>query len=607
MNTRFWYLTVIIFAVSGMFSGVPFAGAAEQDRPPLHYGHDATLPPPKALVFSIVADKIIADAAAWKAMGVDGFFLEGAASEWSTNIWSTDGKPHTIGESDETFQKVREAVRVARDLDMEVFLKLVYANPLEWFNETAWQQIDHNFKQFAIFARDTGCKGIAVDIEYVGQQYAFSWEGYDYKDYTREDLIRTIRARSTGILRAMYNEFPEMVFLVLPEESFTLGTQIETAWVEEAARQNAPGGVHLCMESTYTSADIGRTLASGAADNTLFHRLLSPEATAYWEKKCSLAAGAWPAGFDVVVKSPPEKTPDMIRKCWAGCLMQSPRYTWIYLDRYAEQHLGRDRDKFPGTMDFAVCAEILRKKEIITDEPYATLARSLRALPADLDIAALKMEPVPRFNFPYAVPMLELTDVGEIAPEEVARQWRIALDYYNGVTLDLPALFSPIPEWQIVGPFPSAEPFKGHGTAYPPESGIDLAAAYDGVNGKIRWQLFVLPQGSLGVDLKPLFSPNEQIKAYAACWVDSPVEQQVQARFGSNDAGKLWINGVLVKDFDHESWSMVDRDIIPVTLPKGRTPVLAKITNGIGAWSLVLRFTDALGNPVPNLRYSPVP
>ncbi len=287
--------------------------------------------------------------------------------------------------------------------------------------------------------------------------------------------------------------------------------------------------------------------------------------------------------------------------------MQSPRYTWIYLDRYAEQHLGRDRDKFPGTMDFAVCADILRKKEIITDEPYVTLARSLRTLPADLDVAALKMVPVPRFNFPYAVPMLELTDVGEVAPEEVARQWRIALDYYNGVTLDLPALFSPIPEWQIIGPFPSAEPFKGHGAAFPPEKVIDLAAAYDGVNGKVRWQHFVLPQGSLGVDLKPLFSPNEQTTAYAACWVDSPVEQKVQARFGSNDAGKLWIGGVLVKDFDHESWSMVDRDIIPVKLPKGRTPVLAKITNGIGAWSLVLRFTDALGNPVPNLSYSAVP
>ncbi len=277
MKTRSLLRTLLPVAFCALLAGTPNAATAQQSADaPLHYGHDATLPPPKALVFSIGADKIIADAAAWKAMGVDGFFLEGAASEWSTNIWATDGKPHTIGESDETLQKVREAVRVARDLDMEVFLKLVYANPLEWFNETAWQQIDHNFKQFAIFARDTGCKGIAVDIEYVGQQYAFSWEGYDYKGYTREDLIRTIRARSTGILRAMYHEFPEMVFLVLPEESFTLGTQIETAWVEEAARQDAPGGVHLCMESTYTSADIGRTLASGAADNALFHRLLSP-------------------------------------------------------------------------------------------------------------------------------------------------------------------------------------------------------------------------------------------------------------------------------------------------------------------------------------------
>lgn len=583
------------------------AAAQPAGGPALHYGHIDSLPAPKTLLFSVGSDKIIADAPAWKAMGVDGFFLDNAASEWSSNIWATDGKPHTIGESDETFQKVRQAVEVCDGLGMEVYLKLVYANPLEWFNEAAWQHIYHNFRQFAIFARDTGCKGVAVDIEYVGQQYAFDWEGYDYAGYTRKDLVRTIRERSTEILRAMYAEYPDMVYPILPEESFTLGTHIETAWVEEAARQQAPGGVHLFMESTYTAKDIRRALGCAAADVQLFERLLSPKALTYWKSHCSLASGVWPTGYDVLEKTPPAEIPDVLRECWAASLLLSPRYNWIYADRYAEQHLGRNRDAFPGGMDFDVCADILRRKEMVTDAPYVALARQLRALDAEADTSTLGLSPVPRFMFPYAVPMLELEDTAKIGPEEQAKQWRMAMDYYNGEPLDLVALFSPVPTWQIIGPFPSGEPLTGHNTVFGPEKNLDLAAEYGGVNGTVRWQPYVLPPGGLGIDFKPLYEPSEQTTAYALCWVESPLEQAVQARFASNDAGKLWIGGKLVDDFGRVSWSELDRDIIPVTLPKGRTPVLAKVTNGIGGWALVLRFTDERGDAISNLRFSNTP
>lgn len=605
MNTR--QCNSVLALLLGVGLVTASAAAPPETGMALQYGHDDSLPLPKTLLFSVGSEKIIADAPAWKALGVDGFFLDNAASEWSSNIWATDGKPWTIGESDETFQKVRQAVEVCKGLEMEVYLKLVYSNPLEWFNETAWQHIYHNFRQFVIFARDTGCQGIALDIEYVGQQYAFDWEGYDYKNYTREDLVRTIRARSTEILRAMYAEFPEMVYLVLPEESFTLGTHIEMAWIEEAARQNAPGGLHLFMESTYTVKDIRRVLACAAADVQLFERLLSPAGLAYWKSHCSLASGVWPTGYDVLEKSAPDEIPGQLRECWAGSLMLSPRYNWIYADRYAEQHIGRNREAFPGAMDFDVCNGILRDKEIVIDPAYVALARSIRALDATADTTALGLSPVPRFMFPYAVPMLELEAAAHVSAEESSTQWRHAMDYYNGVEQDLPALFAPVPVWQIIGPFPSAEGLTGHDTAFPPEAGIDLTAEYQGASGKLRWQPYTLPAGGLGIDFKPIYEPSEQVTAYAVCWVDSPVEQRVQARFASNDAGKLWIGGALVDDFGQVSWSELDRDIIPVTLPKGRTPVLAKVTNGIGGWALVLRFTDEHGNAITNLSFSNTP
>ena len=161
---------------------------------------------PKSLVFSVTSDKIIADAEKWKAIGADGFFLEGVASEWSSNIWATDGKPETIGASDETFQKVRQANDICAKLGMVNFLKVAFSTPFNWFDDAAWPGNVDKFRQFAIFARDSGCKGVALDIEYIGQQYVFDWPGYDYKGYTRADLIQKIRERATKIMSGRSEE-----------------------------------------------------------------------------------------------------------------------------------------------------------------------------------------------------------------------------------------------------------------------------------------------------------------------------------------------------------------------------------------------------------------
>ena len=123
----------------------------------------------------------------------------------------------------------------------------------------------------------------------------------------------------------------------------------------------------------------------------------------------------------------------------------------------------------------------------------------------------------------------------------------------------------------------------------------------------MKWQPYQVPDGGLGIDFIKLYTPNEQVTAYALCYVDSPRERQVQARFGTNDSGKLWIGGQLVDDFGDESWAILDRDIVRVTLPKGRTPILAKVTNGKGAWAMVLRFTDMQGKPIPDLTFSATP
>lgn len=257
-------LAALLFRVMSAPAQTATELEARRAEPGVRYGHAADFPLLKTIVFSVGPEEIIADAAAWAGRGVSAYFLDFVARDWSSDIWATDGEPWTIGPSDKTFQKVRHAVAVARSLGQEVFLKIAFERFFEWFNDTAWQRIENNFRQFARFARDTGCTGLALDIEYVGAQYDYAWSGYTYRGYTRADLHRKVRERMTRVAQALYDEFPTMVFLTFPEQGFDLGGAVHVAWIEEAARRHAPGGVHYCTEQTYRNPNIRYMLAHAA-------------------------------------------------------------------------------------------------------------------------------------------------------------------------------------------------------------------------------------------------------------------------------------------------------------------------------------------------------
>ena len=194
--------SVFVFGVAygDMAQPTPLTqGGSTEVEPGLTYGKSDALALPKTIIFSASPDEIIADAEEWARRGIQAFFLNYVAREWSSDIWARDGKPWTIGASDETFQKAVQANAVCRRIGSETFLKIAFDNCFEWFNDLAWGQAYHNFRQFAIFARETGCTGMALDIEYVGEQYDFEWEGYTYDGYTRADLVAKIRERMLGV------------------------------------------------------------------------------------------------------------------------------------------------------------------------------------------------------------------------------------------------------------------------------------------------------------------------------------------------------------------------------------------------------------------------
>lgn len=577
---------------------------AKQADEGISYGEAGDFPLPKTLLYSVGADELVADATAWVERGFQGFFLTGVAGEWSSDVWATDGEPWSIGDSDKTLQKVRQGIQICNRLGAEVFLSVSYSHYFEWFNELAWPHIENKFRQFAVFARESGCKGLAIDVEYIWPQYHFHWDGYTYEGYTREDLVRMIRQRMTGVARVLYKTFPDMVLLTLPEQSFSLGNHIQTAWIEEAAARRAPGGVHICTEYTYRRPNLRYMLGHTWMVNTLMHRLLSPIAHEYWRKNCSIAEGLWPFGIDPEDFHGAAPTLDEFRQGYAASLMGSSRYNWIYSHNLRPFMLGRETQDYASLEEGKSYMDIISKREVVTDPQFLGLANKLRTLELEDFSQRLGLEIVPTFAGPKEEVEVGLmpADIYQSAPIRTIRDqvWAIGEGIWRGEDVDARSIWGTQTEWLILGPFPNMDKQAFH-TAFPPELNLDLGATYEGVGKQIGWEHRIPSDTRAAVNLAKMIEPSEEVCAYALAWVESATEVSAQIRAGANDQWKIWVGGKLVFDCEADGRMILDREIIPIVLPKGRTPVLVRICNNKKDWGFILRITDAVGSPIPGL------
>ncbi len=215
------------------------------------------MPKPQTLLFSPITPEYLHDTAAdWKASGFDGFLLATIMRNWSDDIWAADSNVTTRSDNDKTFQRIKACNDKCRKQGItENFIKVAfYSHVPLWTDDAAWQKVNENFRQAALFAKLSGCRGIALDIEYVGEQYDLDFEGYDYKDYTEADLRIAAVKRGRDLTRAMLQSYPDMVFLKLPEGIYFYGplaTDLLVGMVSGMAEANAPGGLHLLTERSY--------------------------------------------------------------------------------------------------------------------------------------------------------------------------------------------------------------------------------------------------------------------------------------------------------------------------------------------------------------------
>ena len=248
--------------------------------------------------------------------------------------------------------------------------------------------------------------------------------------------------------------------------------------------------------------------------------------------------------------------------------------------------------------------DVATARQIITEPKYVALAKEITALRLRDYSADLGLTPWISPTGPTDTPRLRLVTADYRDARGQKTGWKLALDYLHGEPACFREHYGTVTDWLVVGTFASDEQFSAHHTVLAPERDPNPRTEYEGLNGKVRWQQYHQPAPNVSVDLTKVFKPTEHVCAYALCYVTSPVEQSAQLRFASNDAGKVWLGDRLIHDYPREGTAELDRDIIPLRLPKGTTPILLKITNNRLNWGFVLRLTDSQGRTLKNVKFS---
>lgn len=164
-------------------------------------------------------------------------------------------------------------------------------------------------------------------------------------------------------------------------------------------------------------------------------------------------------------------------------------------------------------------------------------------------------------------------------------------------------------DWLICGPFPAGgqSPTAGevvhltefetdflaeHGgeAAAAPKAGDTITAGGE----QLMWQLIHSDTDKILLD--DLLSNRDNVLGYAYCEIEMPDAAPALCSLGSNDGGRLWINGEAVWDFPSGRQLERDTELVPVFFQKGRNRVLFKIEERGIAWGLVVRFLPLAGD-----------
>lgn len=173
-----------------------------------------------------------------------------------------------------------------------------------------------------------------------------------------------------------------------------------------------------------------------------------------------------------------------------------------------------------------------------------------------------------------------------------------------GETADLATHFGFITSWKLVAPFNNVGG-KGFNVAYPPESGVDLKATYEGKDAKIGWVEHTTSDEMGLVDINKTLDKYKGAIAYAYTEFQADRETEVEIRLGSDCATKIWLNGQLIAANEIYHANMVfDQYLGRGKLKAGKNQILVKVAQNEQTeawaqdWKFQLRVCDSIGTAV---------
>ncbi len=546
---------------------------------------------PKTILFATIPFEYLADTAeTWKSNGISGAMLGGIMRNWDSDIWELPDGERIVGDSNPLFKRIHGMNETCLKHGMDSnFIKVAFYSHLpDWFDDAGWKTLCDNFREGAIFARDSGCRGLAIDIEYIAEIYDLSWKSYLEPGYPKDRLRGQAAKRGAEIVASMLDVFPDMEILHLPEGMHFYGplaADLFKGMLSETAHRKAPGGIHILTEMSYNATDPVWLVKFTQYLNEMIEEFSPGDEYNYWKENCSVSLGLWPLGYyrqiydkdgkplgwggkkekfgDKVIGSYADKSEnypvDDFRKQFAAAMMLSKRYIWIYchgsvLWRLSEKEMGRyggtESDRLPTVDNLEDYLSVIRERKVLADPTLRTWVEEINS--------------GQRIDF--------LSSTG--APKE----------------------------WAVIGPFDNIDG-RGFDTAYLPEKTIDLSASCErSIGKKVSWERFTVPATGF-VRFRRMFGRSDWLCAYAVCYVNSEGERDAVIRFGSDDGAKIWVGGEEVFSIDKVRGAEPDDDLIPVRLPPGQTPILVKVCNYEGEWGFYFRITDTEGRPLEGISF----
>jgi hypothetical protein len=177
-----------------------------------------------------------------------------------------------------------------------------------------------------------------------------------------------------------------------------------------------------------------------------------------------------------------------------------------------------------------------------------------------------------------------------------------------GSPVSLPSVFGWVTDWKVIGPFDN-KGRAGFEKVFPPEQGIDLAAEYDGLNGKVKWQDFEATDDYGKVDLNKPLGALKEVTGYACTEFYADQSRPVELRLGCKNGWKVWLNGQYLFGRDeYHRGAEIDQYRLAGELKPGKNVILVKLTQNeqkeewTVEWEFQLRITDALGTPIASAK-----